>query len=69
MKAVIGLTGIGFVEGVSQVPTDGTPMIEVGKLLIQLVIGVVTLFKMLKKPNPTPQTEEQKEVLTNQNTN
>ena len=65
MKAVIGLTGIGFVEGVSQVPTDGTPAIEVGKLLIQLVIGVVTLFKMLKKPK-APQ--EQKEVLSNQNT-
>jgi len=52
MKAVIGLTGIGFVEGVSQVPTDGTPILDVGKLLIQLVIGVVTLFKMLKKPKP-----------------
>lgn len=65
MKAVIGLTGIGFVEGVSQVPTDGTPMIEVGKLLIQLVIGVVTVFKMLKKPKAP---KEQKEVLSNQNT-
>ena len=64
MKAVIGLTGIGFVEGVSQVPTDGTPILDVGKLLIQLVIGLVTLFKMLKKPKPP---QEQKQVISNQN--
>jgi hypothetical protein len=50
MKALIGLGGIGAVQGVAQVPTDGTPTIEIGKLIIQLVIGIATLWKMFKKP-------------------
>lgn len=50
MKVLIGLGGIGAVQGVAQVPTDGTPTIEIGKLIIQLVIGIATLWKMFKKP-------------------
>lgn len=58
MKAIIGLGGIGAVQGVAQVPSDGTPTIELGKLIIQIVIGIATLWKMFKKP---------KEVISNQN--
>lgn len=58
MKSIIGLGGIGAVQGVSQVPSDGTPTIELGKLIIQIVIGIATLWKMFKKP---------KEVISNQN--
>lgn len=58
MKAIIGMSGIGAVQGVALVPTDGTPTIEIGKLIIQIVIGIATLWKMFKKP---------KEVISNQN--
>lgn len=42
--------GIASVELVNQLPID---QIEgIGKLLIQLAIGLVTLWKMVKKPKP-----------------
>lgn len=58
MKAFIGAGGILAVQGVAQVPTDGTPTVELVKILIQVVLGIASLFHMFKKP---------KEVISNQN--
>lgn len=56
-NALIGTVGIGAIEGVQNIPAP-TPATEVIKVIIQLVVGLVTLFKMFKKP---------KEVISNQN--
>jgi hypothetical protein len=60
MKSLIGLTGIGLVQGTALIPTNGIPLIEFGKLAIQIIIGIASIIHMFKKP---------KEVLSNQNTN
>jgi hypothetical protein len=54
---LIGTTGVSIVEGVDFIPST-TPTVEIVKIAIQLIIGIVTLFKMFKKP---------KEVISNQN--
>lgn len=61
---MIGLSGIAGVQGVALVPTDGTPTIEIGKLIVQIVIGIATLWKMFKKPKDE---DKPKEVISNQN--
>lgn len=58
MRALIGLSGVSLVQGASFIPTDGFPVLEVGKLIIQLLIGIVTIIQLKKKP---------KEVISNQN--
>lgn len=62
MKALIGTGGILAVQGVSQVPADGVPILEIGKFLIQVAIGVATIWKMFKKPKAEETTEVKKEV-------
>ncbi|PWA08970.1 hypothetical protein [Flavobacterium laiguense] len=58
-SAMLGTAGIGVIEGVQHVPPI-TPTIEIVKIAIQLVVGIITVFKMFKKP---------KEVISNQNQN
>lgn len=58
MRALVGLSGVTLVQGASFIPTGGFPILEVGKLIIQLLIGVVTIIQLKKKPL---------EVLSNQN--
>ena len=43
-------TGIASVEAVAHLPIEQVE--GIGKLLIQLAIGVVTLWQMLKKKKP-----------------
>lgn len=59
MKAFIGLSAIGVIEGVEQFPAP-SPKIEIIKVIIQLVLGVASLIKMFKKPkeNLTPKNDQ-----------
>jgi hypothetical protein len=57
MALAYGIVGIGAIEGVQNIPAP-TPTTEIIKIVIQLVVGIATLFKMFKKP---------KEVISNQN--
>ncbi|SHM71995.1 hypothetical protein [Flavobacterium xinjiangense] len=59
MKSLIGLTGIGLVQGTALIPTNGLPLAEIVKIAIQVVIGIASIIHMFKKP---------KEVISNQNT-
>ncbi|KLT70352.1 MULTISPECIES: hypothetical protein [unclassified Flavobacterium] len=58
MTLLTGTMGIGAIQGVEAMPSP-TPTSEIIKIAIQLIIGVITAWKMLKKP---------KEVISNQNT-
>jgi hypothetical protein len=44
---VVGTIGVAGIEAAQQMPTDGTTIIEVGKIVMQLIIAGVTLWKML----------------------
>lgn len=44
---VVGAVGVASIEVAQQVPSDGTTIIEVGKILMQIIIAGVTLWKML----------------------
>lgn len=44
---VVGTVGVTGIEVAQQIPSDGTAVIEVGKLLMQIIIAGVTLWKML----------------------
>lgn len=59
MKPLIGLIGMGASQAVGSLPTDGTPTSEIVKIVVNVIIGLVTIFHLFKKP---------KEVLSNQNT-
>ncbi|MGL3000511.1 hypothetical protein [Flavobacterium sp. RSSB_23] len=48
-KPLIGTLSIGAIEGVQHIPAPN-PTIEIAKLAIQFVVGIVTLFKLLRKP-------------------
>lgn len=50
MKALIGTVGIASVQGISAIPTDGTPMSEIVKIVVQVVIGLISIFHIVKKP-------------------
>jgi hypothetical protein len=56
-NALVGTAGIGAIEGINFLPAP-TPTTELIKIIIQVIVGVATLFKMFKKP---------KEVISNQN--
>ncbi|MFV8343915.1 hypothetical protein [Flavobacterium sp. XS2P39] len=58
VKPLIASYGIMSLQGVQTIPTDGTPISEIIKIVIQLIIGGSALFQLFKKP---------KEVITNQN--
>jgi hypothetical protein len=49
-KMIASGIGLGAVEAVSIVPIESVETI--GKLLIQLAIGIITLWKVLKKDKP-----------------
>lgn len=57
MHFLTGTLGIASIQGVETIPAP-TATSEVIKIAIQIVIGIVTLWKMFKKP---------KEVISNQN--
>ncbi len=57
-KAVVGVGGVTAIQAVSEVPPT-TSLIEVGKLVVQAVIAIVTIFKLLKKDKATQSSENQ----------
>ena len=59
MKALIGLSSIGVIECVQHMPAP-TPTVEILKIVIQVVLGIATLFKMFKKPkeNINPKNDQ-----------
>lgn len=44
---VLGAVGVAGIEVAQQVPSDGTTIIEISKIAMQIVIAVVTLWKMI----------------------
>ena len=58
-KFLTGGVGILGVQGVDSIPTDGSAS-EIIKIAVQLIIGLFSLFSLLKKP---------KTVISNQNSN
>ena len=44
---VVGTVGVAGIEVTQQLPSDGTTIIEVSKIAMQIVIAVVTLWKMI----------------------
>lgn len=50
MKALFGTLGIASVQGIGAIPTDGTPVSEIVKIVVQVVIGVISIFHIVKKP-------------------
>jgi hypothetical protein len=54
MPLFIGAAGAGTMEAVQAV-TEQVQNPEAVQLILQLLIGIVTLFKLLKKPKPNNQ--------------
>lgn len=51
MTALTGITGIASIQGVEAiVPQTGVPAIDIVKLAVQVIIGIITIFKLVKKP-------------------
>jgi len=50
MKALIGTIGIASLEGVQAIPTNGTPTSEIVKIVVQVIIGIISIFHIVKKP-------------------
>ena len=49
MKAlIIGSVGAASAQIADAIPTDGTPASEVVKIVVQLVIGVVSIFHLFR---------------------
>lgn len=48
----IGSGGLLGIQLAATAPTDGVPILEIGKLLVQVAIGVATIWKMFKKDKP-----------------
>jgi hypothetical protein len=60
MVNTIALTttaSIGGVEVADQIPTFGSPKMEIVKLVIQAIIGIVGLIKLLKAKKTIKQSE------------
>ncbi|MEO8534820.1 MAG: hypothetical protein ABI441_13770 [Flavobacterium sp.] len=51
--------GIGAIQGVDAIPSP-TPVSEVVKIVIQVVIGLITAWQMLKKPKNTDSNQQNK---------
>jgi hypothetical protein len=46
----IGASGIGFVEIIEQsIPTDTTDIAKISNIVIQIIIGIATLFGLFKR--------------------
>ena len=54
MTFLTGTSGIALIQGVDVVPTSGEGSVEILKIAIQLIIGIITIFKLVKKPKETP---------------
>lgn len=48
-NTITGLVGAGGIEIVNQVTENVGEIQEKGSLILQLIIGIITLFKLLKK--------------------
>ena len=44
-----GTTGIGSIQLIDIIPTDGEQTQELIKLIIQIAVGLVTIYTMLRK--------------------
>ena len=44
---VVGTVGVAGIEVAQQIQSDGTTIIEVSKILMQMIIAAVTLWKIL----------------------
>lgn len=54
MRFLSGMFGVTAVQGIAMIPTDGIPITEIIKVVIQAAIGVATVVHMFKKPkNPS----------------
>ncbi|SNS02537.1 hypothetical protein SAMN04487979_14515 [Flavobacterium sp. ov086] len=49
--------GIGAIQGIAEIPAP-TQTSEIIKIVVQLVIGVITVWKMLKKPKNTDSNQQ-----------
>lgn len=51
---IVGGTTISSIQLLDTIPTDPNTWMAIGKLIVQIAIGVVTLYKMIfpKKTNP-----------------
>jgi len=58
-KFLIGSTGVASAQIVDSIPTDGMPISEIAKIIIQLVIGIGTLIQMFKKPKTEKNNQNQ----------
>lgn len=52
LNLTIGTASIGMVQLASMI--DPTDLPKIGQLIIQILIGAVTLWQMLKKQSPKP---------------
>lgn len=51
MHLITGTTGIASIQGVEAIlPSGGNQQIEIVKIAIQLIIGLITIIKLIKKP-------------------
>lgn len=57
MTFLTGSMGIGAIQGVAEIPAP-TQTSEIIKIVVQLVIGVITVWKMLKKPKTNDSNNE-----------
>lgn len=57
MHFLTGTIGITSIQGVEAIPAP-TPASEIIKIAIQIVIGFITVWKMVKKPKVEKSTNE-----------
>jgi hypothetical protein len=54
----MGVASIQTVDAV--IPSNGGQSVEIVKVVIQLIIGLITIFKLIKKPKINPENSEKK---------
>lgn len=54
MKPLVGLVGIGAIQGIAQVPSEGIPLVDVVKMVSSIVVAIGTLIHMFKKDKTQP---------------
>ena len=63
MRLAIPILGISGIEAVSQIPTDGSDILSIGKLILQLGIGLVSLITFNRRTkNETQKTNKIEEL-------
>lgn len=53
------LSTTGVVEVVHQIPTDGNTLLDIGKIIIQVIVGITGLIKLLKERKNVKKLEQQ----------